>query len=199
MSERTGGTRTRIKEVALDLFTEQGYEKTSLREIAERLGVTKAALYYHFKSKDEIVNGFVEDRLAHLDELLSWAREQPPSGQTRREALRRYADGLHSGRHGRVMRFFEQNQPALKSMPAGKLIRERMFELIRVLAGPDASAADELRTGLALFAMHTAWMGLINRELTEEQRRAAALEVANELIDRADGGADRPPAAAMAS
>jgi len=48
-------TRTRIQAVALELFTEQGYDATSLREIAERLGVTKAALYYHFKSKEEIV------------------------------------------------------------------------------------------------------------------------------------------------
>ena len=47
--ESTGGTRQRIQAVALELFTEQGYEKTSLREIAERLNVTKAALYYHFK------------------------------------------------------------------------------------------------------------------------------------------------------
>src|SRR5262249_20860254 len=42
-------TRARIQQVALELFAEQGYEKTSLREIAERLDVTKAALYYHFK------------------------------------------------------------------------------------------------------------------------------------------------------
>src|SRR5262249_12854805 len=42
-----GGTRERIQAIALELFAEQGYEKTSLREIAERLGVTKAALYYH--------------------------------------------------------------------------------------------------------------------------------------------------------
>ena len=42
-------TRARIQRVALELFAEQGYDKTSLREIAERLDVTKAALYYHFK------------------------------------------------------------------------------------------------------------------------------------------------------
>ncbi len=47
-------TREQILEVALDLFTERGYGQTSLREIAERLGLTKAALYYHFSSKDEI-------------------------------------------------------------------------------------------------------------------------------------------------
>ena len=41
---RRGNTRQRIQDVALDLFAEQGYEKTSLREIAEQLDVTKAAL-----------------------------------------------------------------------------------------------------------------------------------------------------------
>jgi AcrR family transcriptional regulator len=47
--------RERILDVALELFNEQGYEKTSLRQIAERLGVTKAALYYHFERKDDIL------------------------------------------------------------------------------------------------------------------------------------------------
>lgn len=50
-----GSTRERILDVALELFLEQGYEKTSLREIADRLGVTKAALYYHFASKEDIL------------------------------------------------------------------------------------------------------------------------------------------------
>jgi AcrR family transcriptional regulator len=51
----TKDTRERILHVALDLFTEQGFDGTSLRQIAERLGVTKAALYYHFESKDDIL------------------------------------------------------------------------------------------------------------------------------------------------
>jgi AcrR family transcriptional regulator len=50
-----GSTRERILDVALELFTEQGYDKTSLREIADRLGVTKAALYYHFERKEDIL------------------------------------------------------------------------------------------------------------------------------------------------
>lgn len=53
--EQQGGTRERILDVALDLFVEQGFYKTSLREIADRLGVTKAALYYHFPSKADIL------------------------------------------------------------------------------------------------------------------------------------------------
>lgn len=48
-------TRDRILDVALDLFTTQGFDGTSLRQIAERLHITKAALYYHFESKDDIL------------------------------------------------------------------------------------------------------------------------------------------------
>jgi AcrR family transcriptional regulator len=60
------------------MFAEQGYERTSLREIAERLGVTKAALYYHFARKEDILLALhlrlhalghdAFDRLSHLDE-----------------------------------------------------------------------------------------------------------------------------------
>ncbi len=53
--EAARSTRERILDVALDLFTEQGYEKTSLRDIAEQLGITKAALYYHFERKQDIL------------------------------------------------------------------------------------------------------------------------------------------------
>ncbi len=48
-------TRDRILDIAMDLFIEQGFDKTSLREIADQLGFSKAAIYYHFESKDEIL------------------------------------------------------------------------------------------------------------------------------------------------
>ena len=48
-------TRERILDVALDLFTDQGFDGTSMREIAERLQISKPAIYYHFASKDEIL------------------------------------------------------------------------------------------------------------------------------------------------
>ncbi len=54
---RTQGqqTRERILHVATELFTQHGYDKTSLRDIAERLGITKAALYYYFERKEDIL------------------------------------------------------------------------------------------------------------------------------------------------
>src|SRR6201986_5297062 len=54
-SQSQGSTRERILDIALELFVEQGYDKTSLRDIAERLGTTKAALYYHFERKEDIL------------------------------------------------------------------------------------------------------------------------------------------------
>jgi len=48
-------TRERILDIALDLFVRKGYAETSLREIAAELGFSKAALYYHFESKQHIL------------------------------------------------------------------------------------------------------------------------------------------------
>jgi AcrR family transcriptional regulator len=63
-------TRERILEVARELFTEQGYDGTSLREIADRLGFTKAALYYHFQSKDQIMLALLAPAQSLVADLL---------------------------------------------------------------------------------------------------------------------------------
>ncbi|ASW56577.1 TetR/AcrR family transcriptional regulator [Plantactinospora sp. KBS50] len=190
MSESTGDTRSRIQEVALELFTEQGYERTSLREIAERLGVTKAALYYHFKSKDDIVNSFVQDRIDRIDELVARAQERPRDAANRRDLIEEYADEIFGGHSHRVMHFFEQNQTVLKSLTAGQMMRDRMTQLADVLAGGDASPTNQLRAILALFAVHTSWFALRGPNVDEQERRSAALAVAFELLDRNASGAE---------
>jgi AcrR family transcriptional regulator len=55
LTHDANSTRERILDVALEFFGAQGYDGTSLRQIAEQLGVTKAALYYHFESKEDIL------------------------------------------------------------------------------------------------------------------------------------------------
>ncbi|MBQ0892181.1 TetR/AcrR family transcriptional regulator [Micromonospora sp. U56] len=180
--ESTGGTRERIQAVALELFTEQGYERTSLREIAERLNVTKAALYYHFKSKDEIVNSLVEDRVRRIDELIAWARSQPPTRATRRALVNRYADMMFASEQPSVMRFFEQNQTVLKSLSAGMQMRERMLGLADQLCQGDKSPAAQLRATLTLFAVHSSWFAVRTPHITDQERKKIALEVADELL-----------------
>ncbi|MFI7429565.1 TetR/AcrR family transcriptional regulator [Micromonospora sp. NPDC049836] len=196
MRESTGGTRHRIQAVALELFTEQGYEKTSLREIAERLGVTKAALYYHFKSKDEIVNSLVEDRLRRMDELIEWGAAQPATLATRRTLIGRYADTMFGGDLPSVMRFFEQNQTVLKSLSAGMQMRDRMMRLANELCRGDDSPEAQLRAALTLFAVHTSWFAIRAPHITADERKRIALDVADELLAKIAGpdDPDRPSA-----
>src|SRR5271168_199454 len=125
-------TRAQAQKVALELFAEQGYEKTSLREIAERLGVTKAALYYHFKSKEDIVHSFTDDYFAEFDALVMWAMDQPRNEATRHEVLERYVGIVLAGHE--VFRFLEQNRASVETMHGGKdrfsRFRDRLDDLI---------------------------------------------------------------------
>ncbi|WP_430502295.1 TetR family transcriptional regulator [Micromonospora trifolii] len=70
-------TRTRILRAALDLFAEHGYQRTSLRQIGERLRLTKTAILYHFPAKEHLLAALVEPLVADLEALLDSARTQP--------------------------------------------------------------------------------------------------------------------------
>jgi AcrR family transcriptional regulator len=143
--------------VALELFAERGYEKTSLREIAGRLGVTKAALYYHFKSKEDIVRSFTEDYVTDLDELIAWGTAQPRTDETRGLLLDRYS--VIVGHRLPVMRFLEQNQAAVHQLVSeGQRDRHQVFrtqfERLRdLLAGPDAPLRDRVRASVAVVSV----------------------------------------------
>ncbi len=184
-AERTGGpgTRTRIQQIALELFTQNGYEATSLREIAERLGVTKAALYYHFRTKDEIIESLVEDRLAKIEELIAWAEAEPRALATRREFLRRYSDLLHEQGHHALMRFFERNQSSMTQHKAGVMMRGRIAQMLDLLSERDAPLTEQIRCSLAIFALHSTWFTVRDPDVTDDQRREAALDVALSLLD----------------
>jgi len=109
-----GGTRERILDIALELFTSQGYDKTSLRQIAERLGFSKAAIYYHFASKEDILlalhlrlHEFGRGALASLG-------ESGPSP----EAWAALLDGLIGQmlEHRALFVFHERNRAALEEL-----------------------------------------------------------------------------------
>src|SRR6202022_3269600 len=68
------GTRNQVLVTALELFTTQGYEGTSLRQIAERLGMTKAAVYYHFPAKEHLLVELTRPFIDALAEFISQAR-----------------------------------------------------------------------------------------------------------------------------
>jgi AcrR family transcriptional regulator len=62
-------TRQRIIDAALELFTERAFAGTTLRDIAERLSLTKSSMYYHFSSKDALLDAILAPLTQSLDEL----------------------------------------------------------------------------------------------------------------------------------
>ena len=177
-------TRSRVQEVALELFAEQGYEKTSLREIAERLGVTKAALYYHFKSKEDIVHSFTDDYFSELDALVDWAKEQPRGEENRREILDRYVSIVLAS--SEVFRFLEQNRASVQSMEAGKerfaRVRARLDALVDVLVGAEAPLRDRVRAATAVLSVGATCMFFLQLVDDPDKLRAIVLELATDLV-----------------
>jgi AcrR family transcriptional regulator len=206
-SGRRGDTRARIQQVALELFAEHGYERTSLREIAERLGVTKAALYYHFKSKEDIVRSFTEDHFSRLDALIAWGADQRAAqaagaagaaganAATAHELLERYITIVMES--GEVFRFLERNQATIHRTEDGKQhfaqFRPRLKALIEIITGPDASQRTRIRAAAALFAVSTSCIffmkeapepdadALLPSQPTKDELRAIVLEIATDL------------------
>ncbi|HEX3591750.1 MAG TPA: helix-turn-helix domain-containing protein [Pseudonocardiaceae bacterium] len=180
-ARRRGDTRTRIQDVALELFAEQGYEKTSLREIAERLDVTKAALYYHFRTKEDIVGSLFDDVMAQIDEVVDWARAHEMTVANRQEVIRRYAAVL-VGRGEALIQFVQGNQSAVRDLKHSAHMFSRFQELAVLLTDQDAPLVSQLKNSSALAMLHIGYVGPFQLKATREQRRAAALEVALDMV-----------------
>ena len=158
--------------MAADLFIEQGYEKTSLREIAERVGVTKAALYYHFASKEELLAGL----LAPLEEMnREWI--EMLSGSTSRqewfENTMQLLDWVHQYQH--LFQVLDHNRALLaqnsEHLDAHQELHRRTEELF---ANQAISLEDRTRFACAL-GMSTALGVFAGDLLTEDRDKVRAI------------------------
>ncbi|MFD3521880.1 TetR/AcrR family transcriptional regulator [Streptomyces sp. NPDC058653] len=181
---RRGDTRQRIQDVALELFAEQGYEKTSLREIAEHLDVTKAALYYHFKTKEDIVVSLFQDLARPIDDLIVWGETQPRTLEVKKDLLRRYSDAL--GAAAPLFRFMQENQATMRDLSVGETFKGRMLRLMELLNEPGGSMSDRVRCFTAIFTMHAGMLALTDVEGDPEEKREAILGVAIDLLVQAN-------------
>jgi AcrR family transcriptional regulator len=123
-----------IRTVAAQLFARHGYEGASLQAIAERVGVTKQTLLYHYPSKDALRRAVLEQLFGHWRERLPQMLEAVTSGHGRFDALTR-----------ELVRFFEAEPDR-----ARLLVRELLDhpdEMRRLLA-------DNLRPWVLLVAQY---------------------------------------------
>jgi AcrR family transcriptional regulator len=111
-------TRERILDIALELFVDRGYDATSLRDIAERLGTTKAALYYHFERKQDIFlelhlrfHELAREPLAELEQLDAQGRVDAWPG-----LIDRFAEEIIA--HRELILLHQRNANAFKQLEA---------------------------------------------------------------------------------
>lgn len=182
MAGRRTDTRERIQRVALDLFTERGYDRTTLQEVAERLEITRPALYYHFRTKEDILTSVIEGLLASMDELVDWAARQPRTHEARVEILRRIS-ALLDDQWRPLFSFAQVNHGALRDNPAGERMQLSMLKMLSVLSTPEADTKQQFQDRLAVFAVIIGSIPfLFGMDVPESERSAVALEVATDLL-----------------
>jgi AcrR family transcriptional regulator len=185
MAQAGNETRQRIEETALRLFTEKGYDLTSLREIAEELGVTKAALYYHFKSKEEILESIVKGRQREMQAIIDWASSLPRGLESRKAILERISV-LAENQWKPMIRFSQVNQVRMKSMGGDSAAQnmQMMRQLFSLICEAEADQASLFRSALAVIAIFVGAVGIqaIFPEKAGQDFREVALASAVDLI-----------------
>jgi AcrR family transcriptional regulator len=177
------GTRERILAVALTLFADKGYDATSMREIAEQLGITKAALYYHFDSKADIVRTMLAETEGQVAELAAWARTQPCTPDLTRQVLLRWSD-IMQARGLAAFRFVIAHRQVIRELSPEQHggMHECLGELYSLLAPPGASVEEQLRTRLALMSINMAGLAGADIDADESEILAAARRLALDLL-----------------
>jgi len=153
-------TRDHIVEAADDLIYRQGYENTSFSDIADAVKISRGNFYYHFKSKDDILDAVINVRLADTREMLAqWeTEEQHPADRIRRFIHILIANRADIKRHG---------------CPVGTL----STELAKLNHASHAEANE-------LFTLFRTWL---RRQFTLLGRKAESDVLAMHLLARSQG------------
>jgi AcrR family transcriptional regulator len=147
-------TRDRILDVALDLFTDQGFDGTSMREIAERLGITKPSIYYHFASKEEILLALHMRQHEFAKAALARLTGQPITLEVWGSALSELLDQMAAQR--KLFLMHERNHAALEKLHRKNHDDEHddiQQRFQQALADPSLSLRDRVRMACSLGAV----------------------------------------------
>ena len=182
-----GGTAAMIEEAALEMFFQRGYNSTCMRDISQALGITAAALYNHYPSKDQILFSMVKrlhDELeASLDAALEDARNDP---RDRLAALTRAHAMIHT-RYRKDARVANSEIFSLEEPGRGEVIatRRRMRDafLREIVAGADAGLFKVEDASVTTFAIIN--MGIRIAEWFTPGGRLSAEQVADMHADMA--------------
>jgi AcrR family transcriptional regulator len=167
-------TRAAILQVALELFTERGFDGASIRDIADALGVTKSSLYYHFDNKEAILRALLDGRHDEIDDLLTWVDEQPPGPDLLRRTALRWVDSTGKERV-QGMRFAHANRAIMQKLAADGHDRRAWFDdVVRRVLPADAPLVDRLLAQMAFDTVSAALFAAQDSGATDDDVLAAA-------------------------
>lgn len=171
----------RIVTAALDLFGTHGVSGTSLQMIADAIGVTKAAVYHQFRSKDEVVIAVAESELAALQDAVDAAEAESDQVAARDLLLTRVVDMAVTRRQLTgvlqfdpvVVRLLAEHQPFAQFI-------ERLY---RVLLGEGAGVEARVNAAVMSGALSAAVMHPLVTDVDDDTLRTQILKVTRRILD----------------
>ncbi|MBJ8346157.1 TetR/AcrR family transcriptional regulator [Antrihabitans sp. YC2-6] len=147
---RTRDTKSEIRDTAIRLIAAKGFDQTSLREVADEVGITKASLYYHYASKVDLLVAIVSPIFDEMRSVASDLNTTPFSEGAVRVLLRDYIAALVAHRHEGAL--FVRDAVAIVNA-----LGDRFPEILRIneqlriwLAGPDPTVEAQLRAAATI-------------------------------------------------
>lgn len=145
--KRAGEGRRRLHEAALELFAEHGVSGTSLQMIADALGVTKAALYWHHRSKHDLVLGVITPYLEEVARLVEAASTAPNHRARVQATVTGLVDIVVAARQTYIVM---AGDPAVQEVLSGhETLRRVGPRVVALLSGPEPD--DATRVAVASF------------------------------------------------
>jgi AcrR family transcriptional regulator len=141
-------TRQQILETAQRLFTELGYDATSLQRIADEMGLTKAAVYYHFHAKSDILHAAMQPGILRLKALLDEAAAIRGRRARMEYLVNGFVDFLVQNRHYAVM---ASTDPAAKRNDMEETSAELQHRALTQFFGDNPTGAERLAFSTLFF------------------------------------------------
>ncbi len=180
-SSAAADTRQRLIDTAVDLFTRHSFAGTSLQMIADEMGFTKAAIYYHFRTREELLGAVVEPIFGQLSDVISTAEAQRSAAARADYMLRGYTELAVANRAlVSVLACDPSVTTLLRDQPHWAELINRQLTL---LAGDDQGSGGLIKATVALAgissAVGPAWIAVddddLLRHLVETGRRTLGL------------------------
>ncbi|SCX00200.1 TetR/AcrR family transcriptional regulator [Mycolicibacterium fluoranthenivorans] len=173
--------QTRVLHAAYDLFGDHGVSGTSLQMIADAIGVTKAAVYHQFKSKEEIVIAVAETELIGLQDALDTAEAETDQPRARAALLASVVDMAVTRRKlTGVLQFDPVVVRLLAEHPPFAQFIERLY---RVLLGEGAGVEARVNAAIMSGALSAAVMHPLVTDVDDDTLRTQILKVTRRILD----------------